>query len=172
MASQFSQPATKIGISVSTLKTDARIHELFFTGDSGPACAPTLPRDYYVTALGAPDPHATINTAHEHRSDPSYNRARFRRDVQALKQSAQPDAEPLLPGITLPSTTNLRVRILPAAQPALAALVERTGQAPAEVVAAALVAYHVAQTIVPTRRRRSTAKPTRQLTQPLLPLSQ
>jgi hypothetical protein len=98
--------ATQLGVSISTLKTDARIHELFFTGDSGPACAPTLPRDYYVTALGARDPHAAINTAHEHRSDPTYNRTQFRRDVQALR--APTSTAPLLPGITLQPTVNAR----------------------------------------------------------------
>jgi hypothetical protein len=169
---QLAQLATKIGVSVSTLKTDVRIHELFFADDTGPACEPTLPRDYYVTALGAPDPLAAIQAARERSSDPNYNREQFRRDVQALRSPSTSPAELLLPGMpTLPPMVT-RVRILPRAQPALGALVGRGGRTPAEVVAAALLAYHEAQTAPKTKRRRSAATPTRRLVQQSLPLSQ
>lgn len=162
--------AVRLGVSVSTLKTDARIYEIFFTGETGLAREPTLPRDYYVTALGSPDPLGVIYTAYERRSDPTYNREQFRRDVQAMRATTSSD-EPLLPGIpTLPSTVT-RVRILPDAQPAQTALTERHGRSPAEIVAAALIAYHAAMTATPTRRRRSTAKTMRRLTQQPLPLS-
>ena len=162
--------AMQLNLSASTLKSDARIHEVFFTTHTGPACEPTLPRDYYVTALGAPDPLAAIRTAHERAADPAYNRAQFRRDVQALC-SAPPSTTPPLPGIALQPTVNSRVLILPDAQPALVALIERTGQSPAEVVAAALMTYYEAQTTTPTRRRHSTDKAAPRLTQPPLPLS-
>lgn len=168
---QLIQLANKIGLSVSTLKTDARIHELFFATDTGPACEPTLPRDYYVTALGAPDPLAAIRTAHERAADPIYNRTQFRRDVQALRAATQPAVAPLLPGIKLPATANLRVRILPVAQPALTALMQRHGHSPAAVVAAALVAYYEAQMASPPRCRRSTAAASARLVQSQLPLS-
>jgi hypothetical protein len=168
---RLSDLAARLGVSVSTLKTDARIHEVFFAGDSGLAREPSLPREYYVTALGAPDPLKAIGAARERTTDdPGYGREQFRRDVQALR-SADVD-EPLLPGITLPTPPGLRIQILPEARPALAALVELAGQSPAEVVAAALLAYHEAKTAPKTTGRRSAAKPQRRLVQQTLPLSQ
>ena len=161
--------ATQLGVSVSTLKTDARIHEVFFSVDTGPACEPTLPREYYVTALGAPDPVAAISTARERSADPGYGREQFRRDVQALRSAPASAIEPLLPGIMPGATANLRVRILPEARPALAALVERDGMSPAAVVATALLAYHGARSAAQARRP---VKPARsRYVQPPLPLS-
>lgn len=166
---RLSDLAARLGVSISTLKTDARIHEVFFSDDTGPAREPSLPRDYYVTALRAPDPVAAIGAARSHSSDPAYTRDHFRRDVQALRSAPTDADEPLLPGMPSPPPAITRVLILPDARPALTALVEREGGTPAEVVAAALVAYHEALTTAKTPARRPAKK--RFVQQPL-PLSQ
>jgi hypothetical protein len=168
---RLSDLALRLGVSVSTLKTDARIHEVFFAADSGPAREPSLPRDYYVTALGAPDPLKAIGAARERSADkPGYGREQFRCDVLALRSA--PVDEPLLPGVTLPTSYGLRVQILPEARPALDTLVALVGRSPAEVVAAALLAYHEAKTAPKTTGPRPGAKATRRLVQQPLPLSQ
>ena len=166
---RLSDLAARLGVSASTLKTDARIHEVFFSDDTGSAREPALPRDYYVTALRAPDPVAAIGAARSHSSDPTYNREHFRRDVQALRSASTTADEPMLPGMPVPPPAITRVSILPDARPALTALVEREAMTPAEVVAAALVAYHEAQMATKTSARRSAKK---QLVQQPLPLSQ
>ncbi|HEV7889436.1 MAG TPA: hypothetical protein VGP08_02300 [Pyrinomonadaceae bacterium] len=169
---RLSDLAARLGVSVSTLKTDARIHEVFFSEDTGLAREPALPRDYYVTALRAPEPVAAIGAARSRSSDPAYTRDQFRRDVQALRSASTTADEPLLPGMPVPPPAITRVSILPDARPALTALVEREARTPAEVVAAALVAYHEALTATKTPARPSATKPAPQLVQQPLPLSQ
>ncbi len=52
--------AETTGVNISTLSTDARICEVFFHDGSETTLAreSLLPREFYVIALGAPDPHA------------------------------------------------------------------------------------------------------------------
>jgi hypothetical protein len=67
-------------VNISTLNTDARICEVFFTtGDQTTLARESLlPREFYVIALGAPDPHAAIRIADRQSADPHYRRERFR----------------------------------------------------------------------------------------------
>jgi len=158
--------AEQIGVRLSTLMTDARIHEIFFSEETGLARETTLAREYYVIALGAPDPLAAIQTAHERCSDPGYKREQFRRDIRALKQ-ATPAGAPT-------STGSLRVKILPHAQQALTELTRQTGQPPETVVAEALLAYYHSLTSPPdgashSTRRCAAPKPARH-EQPSLPM--
>lgn len=141
VSAQLARLATQIGVSLSTLKIDARIHELFFTGETRFAREPSLAREYYVIALGAPDPLIAIRIAYERCSDPSYRREQFRRDVLALKQSIQPDGAAAT-AIKPKSTGRLRVKILPEAEAVLAELVKLNGQTPEAIVSEALLAYH------------------------------
>ncbi len=149
VTAQLAHMASQIGISSSTLKTDARIHEVFFAGETGLARAPSLSREYYVVALGAPDPLAAISIAEARTTNNFYTREQFRRDVRALKLAPQPlddvasvDSAPKL-------TFALRVKIMPDARAALTALMARTGQSPAEAVAEAILAQHKLLTVQP-----------------------
>ncbi len=149
VTAQLAHMAAQIGVSPTTLKTDARIHEVFFAGETGLARETTLSREYYVTALGAPDPLAAIQIAEARATNNFYTREQFRRDVRAFKQSSQPldnvashDGAPTL-------SLNLRVTILPDARAALTALMARRGQSPAEAVAEALLAHHQSLTVQP-----------------------
>ena len=86
---QTIQLAEATRVNVSTLNTDARICEVFFpVGDETTLARESLlPREYYVIALGAPDPHAAIRIAIKQSADPHYRRERFRAYVRGLKQS-------------------------------------------------------------------------------------
>lgn len=176
---QLTQLATQIGVSITTLKTDGRIHEVFFAGETGLAREPTLPREYYVIALGAPNPLRAIRTAHQRSADPAYRREQFRRDVRALIQTTQTSAAKITPTAVVQSAPDQFVKLTPAARHALTKLLEQSAQSPEAVVAAALLAYYAARstdTIDPpiapaaasTRRRRPNDTPPR-YKQPLLP---
>jgi hypothetical protein len=84
------QLAAEIGVSVVTLTTDARIYDLFFTTNEETVIAHdhSLPREYYVIALAAPDPLAAIRIAQEQAAGNGCTREQFRRYVHTLKHEA------------------------------------------------------------------------------------
>jgi hypothetical protein len=171
---QLAQLAAQIGVSPTTLKTDARIHEVFFAGETRLARETSLPREFYVTALGAPDPLATIQLAEEKAADKSYTREQFRRDVRALKPAPKRSDAVVSAAATPKATGNLRVKIMPEAQAALAELVERSGQSPDAIVAEAILAHHKSLTtaIVSPGNKRHPANSQPCHVQPTLPLFQ
>ena|SRR2546423_1304892 len=59
---QMTRLATSIGVSPTTLMTDVRISDTFFSSaeDTTIAREHTLPREFYVIALSAPIPHEAI----------------------------------------------------------------------------------------------------------------
>ncbi|MCP9495177.1 MAG: hypothetical protein MSG64_12085 [Pyrinomonadaceae bacterium MAG19_C2-C3] len=170
VGAQLARLAAQVGVSVSTLKLDARIHQVFFANkndevtdeaaqkravaETGFAREPgladeltghsemNLAREFYVTALTAPDPLAAIRYAAEKRAATrDYSRESFRRDVSALKESTSPTLGTPLKVAPKP-VTDLHVKIIPEARTALTELVNRSGQSPETIVAQALLAHH------------------------------
>lgn len=140
---QLAQLASQIGISPTTLKTDARIHEVFFAGETSLACETTLPREFYVTALGAPDPLATIRIAEEKAASKMYTREQFRRDVRALKHPTPITDDPIISANHSPeSRCDIVIKISLDAQAALAELVKGRGLSIEAIVAEAIFAHH------------------------------
>ncbi len=148
--------ASDIGVSITTLNIDARIHEVFFTdaksdtkndAETGFAREPSLlAREFYAIALSAPDPHAAIRDAEKKcAATTDYHREDFRRDVLGLKQRTQPMLAASSVEAASKPAPNLRVVIVPEAQAALTELINRSGQSPETVVAEALLAYHRTQ---------------------------
>ena len=88
------QLAAEIGVSVVTLTTDARIYDVFFTYDEETLIARdnSLPREYYVIALGTPDPLAAIRMAEEQAAGNGCTREDFRRYVRELKRAVLTEA--------------------------------------------------------------------------------
>ena len=87
------QLASEIGISVVTLTTDARIHDIFFTdNETVIALDNSLSREYYVIALAAPDPLLAIRIAQEQAANNNCTREDFRRYVRELKRAANPSS--------------------------------------------------------------------------------
>ena len=84
--------ATGVSVDVTTLRTNTRIYETFFAGRPGEetalARAHSLPREYYVIALAAPDPRAAVELAVAARRVRPYTRRQFRADIRALKRPA------------------------------------------------------------------------------------
>jgi hypothetical protein len=154
---QLAQLASQIGISPTTLKTDARIHEVFFAGESRLAREPTLPREFYVTALGAPDPLATIRIAEEKAASKTYTREQFRRDVRALKHPKLITDNPIVSANHSPeSRCDILIKISLDASIALAELTKRSGHSPDEIIIAALLAYHSSLTALAVAPQTST----------------
>ncbi len=142
IGANLSRLANEVGVSVSTLQTDAQIHEVFFSGETTLECETTFPREYYVTALAAPDPVQAINLAHEQTAKGSYNRDQFRKEVKILKQVAMQNTTPPhseTAGAAIKN--NRRIQILPEALDALAELVKQKNQSAEVVVAQALLLY-------------------------------
>lgn len=140
--------ATQIGISLSTLKTDARIHEVFFREETGLARDTSLAREFYVTALGAPDPLAAIKIAEERCGAAGYKREHFRRDVRQLKGMTAPATTTEITDTSLePLRIDLsRLKLTGEAQHALHQLIERTGGTIDVLISEALVACYQALT--------------------------
>lgn len=88
------QLAAEIGVSLVTLTTDARIYDVFFTRDEETVIAHdnSLPREYYVIALAAPNPLAAIHIAQEQAARNGCTREEFRRYVRELKCAAHTKA--------------------------------------------------------------------------------
>lgn len=160
--------AERIGVSISTLKTDARIHEVFFTNreETRLAREPSLAREFYVTALAAPEPLAAIRLAAEKCAVSNYKRDDFRRDIIALKRPSTPPIE---------RSAEVRIRVVADACVALAEMVAHSGQTPEAIVAAALLSYHKLQTTPSTQtpkiQRRAMTTVSRQMQPSLLPPS-
>ena len=164
ISSQLSRMARQGGISTSTLQTDAHIHEVFFSNETRLACETTLPREYYVTALTAPDPVYAINLAHQKTVEGSYNRNLFRNDVKLLKQSiSQNSTSPLTKNIPSAPIKKISVTVHSVALHALTTLVKQHNQSAEVVVAEALLFYRQS---IPNDQAHShkTTSPT--LTQP------
>jgi len=131
--------AHEVGVDLRTLLTDIRIYRTFF--EAAPerirelACECRLPREFFVTALAAPDPQAAIEMAAAKRSDPTYTRQQYRADVRAMKGRAKED------GAELKTETNyyLRVAISLEAQKALSELSRASGKESSFVVEEALL---------------------------------
>lgn len=135
--------AASIGVSSTTLMTDARISDTFFSSfssieDTTRAREHTLPREFYVIALSAPDPHGAIRMAAQHMHNGEYTREQFRAYVRTLKGTARPHQR------TPKSHTFglLRVHISGEVQAALDEIVQLTGKSEAEEVAAMILARH------------------------------
>lgn len=87
------QLAAETGVSVVTLTTDARIYEVFFIHEETIIARDnSLPREYYVIALAAPDPLAAIRMAEEQAAGNGCTREQFRRYVHELKNEAHVQA--------------------------------------------------------------------------------
>jgi hypothetical protein len=135
--------AGSVGIDVVTLRTDARIYETFFAGHPGGGAAlareRSLSREFYVTALAAPDPRAAVEMAIATSHARTYTRQQFRADVRALKNPTQAGGP----------TRRLSKAICPrcaslthAARRALSALCRVTGGDAESVISEALLALH------------------------------
>jgi hypothetical protein len=131
--------AETTGVNLSTLNTDARICEVFFHDGSETTLAreSLLPREYYVIALGAPDPHAAIRIAVTQSADPHYRRERFRAYVRDLKQSENNSTH-----ARRKSSVLLRAHIPEDVDNLLSEILELTGKEKAQIVAEAIASFH------------------------------
>lgn len=128
--------AGAIGVSAKLLARDVQIVSTFFPeGQPILARENLLAREYYVTALAAPDPVAALGTAVERGAPADFSRAEFRDHVRGLKGTLRPvRSKPVrVGGRRRPS-----VKILSAAGETLAKLVGATGRSEEEIVAEAL----------------------------------
>jgi hypothetical protein len=131
--------AETTGVNISTLNTDARIYEIFFHDGSETTLAreSLLPREYYVIALGAPDPHAAIRIAVKQSADPHYRREKFRAYVCSLKQSENNSAR-----ARRESSALLRAHIPEEVDCLLSEILELTGKEKAQILAEAITSFH------------------------------
>ena len=131
--------AEATGVNISTLNTDARICETFFHtgGETKLARKSLLPREYYVIALGAPDPHEAIRIAVTQSADPRYRRERFRACVRSLKQTENNSTRARRKYSVL-----LRAHISEEVDCLLSDIMELTGKEKAEVLAEAITSFH------------------------------
>lgn len=128
-------------VNISTLNTDARICEVFFPASDETTLAreSLLPREFYVIALGAPDPHAAIRIAVRQSADPHYRRERFRAYVRGLKQ-----AENISGHLRRKSSVLLRAHIPEEVDNLLSEILELTGREKAHILAEAITSFHYA----------------------------
>jgi hypothetical protein len=138
---QTIQLAEATRVNISTLNTDARICEVFFHDLSETTLArePLLPSEYYVIALGAPDPHAAIRIAGKQGSDPHYRRERFKAYVRDLKWTENNVALE-----RCKSSVLLRAHIPEEANGLLSELLELTGKDKAQILADAITSLYQA----------------------------
>lgn len=140
MQARMRELADKIGVDLKTLMADVRIHQTFF--EPAPetvtrlACESRLPREFFVTALAAPDPQAAIEMAVVKRRDPTYTRRQYRADVRAMKEQAKGRQA----GSKTKNSYCLRVSISFEAQQALSELSQTTGKEFGVIVGDALLA--------------------------------
>ncbi len=128
--------ARVIGVSPQLLARDVQIVSTFFR-EGCPILAREnlLAREYYVTALAAPEPVAALGTAIERGAPSDFSRAEFRDYVRGLKESSKPS------GVVryFPKRSRvLHVEIPSGARDILAKLVGATGRTEEELVAEAL----------------------------------
>ena len=145
------QLALEIGISVVTLTTDARIHDVFFiSNETVIALDNSLPREYYVIALAAPDPIAAIRIAKEQAADNGCTLKAFRQYVYELKRATHisstnaTDSKTEAPLAVARTAALSRQRILVTgeARYALNELIKATNCSAEQIVADALIAHY------------------------------
>lgn len=143
-------------VNISTLNTDARICEVFFTasGETTLARESLLPREYYVIALGAPDPHAAIRIADKQSADPHYRRERFRAYVRGLKQSDNSFTR-----VRRKPSVLLRAHIPEEVDSLLSEILELTGKERAQILAEAITSFHRAIKARNPSKSRERAQP-------------
>lgn len=154
---QTLQLAEATRVNISTLNTDARICEVFFhnANETTLAGEPLLPREYYVIALGAPDPHAAIRIAVKQSANPRYKRERFRAYVRGLKRTENNVAlEKHKPSVLLRTQIPEEVDCL------LSELLKLTGKDKAQVLAEAIASFHQAIKARKPSKKRKRAQPT------------
>lgn len=141
IGSHLARLAEEIGVSVKTLDTDVRIIQLFFkTGETTLVDEDCLCREYYVIALGAPDPIGAIEVAKSKSAEPGYTVQQFRSFVRDLKRKGSADKA----ASEQESGRWLRVNVPQEAHQILDDLVRRTGRAKEIIVAEAILALHSA----------------------------
>lgn len=153
--------AKATGVNISTLNTDARICETFFPsgGETTRAREPLLAREYYVTALGAPNPHAAILVAAEQSENPHYRREQFRAYIRGLKRAENNAAREIRKSSVL-----LRAYIPEKADRLLSEILELTGKEKSEVLLEAITSFHQAiKARKSSKRRERTQSPQSQL---------
>ncbi|HEX8163535.1 MAG TPA: hypothetical protein VF538_16820 [Pyrinomonadaceae bacterium] len=132
----IAEMAGAIGVSAKLLARDVQIVSTFFP-EGRPILAREnlLAREYYVTALAAPDPIAALGTAVERGAPAGFSRAEFRDHVRGLKEALRPVR---LRPVRMGKRRRPGVKIPPAARETLAKLVDATGRSEEEIVAEAL----------------------------------
>jgi hypothetical protein len=96
-----------------------------------------LPREYYVIALGAPDPHTATRIAVQQSADPHYRRERFRAYVRGLKQAENNSTHARREYFVL-----LRAHIPEEVDSLLSEILELTGKEKAQILAEAIASFH------------------------------
>lgn len=131
--------AKATGVNISTLNNDARICKTFFHtgGETTLARTTLLPREFYVIALGAPDPHAAIRIAVKQSADPRYRRERFRAYVRGLKRIENNSTR-----ARRKSSVLLRAYIPEEVDCLLSEILELTGKEKAQILAEAITSFH------------------------------
>jgi hypothetical protein len=144
-------------VNICTLNTDARICEVFFPagGETILARESLLPREYYVIALGAPDPHAAIRIAVNQSADPHYRRERFRAYVRGLRQS---DKNSKL--VRHKSSVLLRAHIPEEVDCLLSEIMELTGKEKDQILSEAIASFHQAIKMRKLSKNGKRAQPT------------
>lgn len=135
--------AKQIGKDYRTLGTDARIYETFYQPgvEEGSRLerersSPTLPREFYVTALAAPDPVGALEVALERRAEGSYPVGEFRDYVRTLKKALAGNAGD---GSEPPPTVVVRLRLSAEAGAVLESEVRASGKDAGDVVSGLLL---------------------------------
>lgn len=143
IGSHVARLAKEIGVSVKTLDTDVRINEVFFkAGETILVDEHCLRREYYVAALGAPDPLGAIEVAKSRSVEPRYNVQQFRSFVRDLRRNGSAETA----ASEQESGRWLRVKIPQEAHQTLNHLIQRTGRAKEIIVAEAILTLHSALT--------------------------
>lgn len=155
--SKMYELAEQVNVSYSTLANDARIYRTFFLDQSQTVLAGerTLPRDFYLTALGLAavsedKPVEAIRMAAQRLDEGMYSREDFRNDVRKLASAKTSviKSKQSIDGFLL------RERVTHEARQALEELTEATHQTSAEVIEAALLAQ-----LRSLKRKADRAKP-------------
>ncbi|HEX8145036.1 MAG TPA: hypothetical protein VF553_20890 [Pyrinomonadaceae bacterium] len=145
---QLEKLCAQFGKKRSTLRTDARIYDKFFSTAEERALAREhcLPREYYVIALASPDPQEAIHFAMKKAADPQFNREVFREHVRPqIKQSTVPAEE-----LQEPELSPLQISIPTAAQSVLKELGEITGKSEEELIVEAILVLR--QSLLPQEK--------------------
>ncbi len=145
--------ARQAGVDRKTLETDTRIKDIFFPtiGETILADIPSLGREYFVTALSAPDPHDAIRMAVERCAERDYRLKQFRADVRTLKQNGAPSVARAIPD----TTCTLSIRLPTDVRQLVTELMSARKNTKDEVVADAIRAFHTS--VARSLKRRTKA---------------